>query len=88
MADDDGAGGEQLLYHTQPEREAEIQPDGVADDLGGEPVPGVAGASGYCQPTRLLTLTRRRKCSKATKLTVPAPSAAPSRPVFHRDGPP
>ena len=34
----------------------------MADDLGGEPVAGVAGASGYCHPTRLLTLTRRRKC--------------------------
>ena len=62
MADDDAAGGQQLLYHTQPEREAEIQPDGVADDLGGEPAAGVAGASGCCHPTRLLTLTRRRKC--------------------------
>jgi hypothetical protein len=27
VADDDAAGGQQLLYHTQPEREPEIQPD-------------------------------------------------------------
>ena len=41
VADDDAAGGQQLLDHTQPEREPKIQPDGVADDLGGEPVPGI-----------------------------------------------
>jgi hypothetical protein len=29
---------------AQPEREPKIQPDGVADDLGGEPVTGIAGA--------------------------------------------
>jgi hypothetical protein len=35
VANNDAAGGQQLLNHTQSEREAEIQPDGVADDLGG-----------------------------------------------------
>ena len=61
VADDDAAGGQQLLYHTQPEREPEIQPDRVADDLGGEPIAGIAGASSRRHPNRLLTLVRYRK---------------------------
>src|SRR5262249_18981507 len=65
MADDDAAGGQQLLDHAQPEREAEVQPDGVADDFGREPIPGVAGASGCRHPTRLLTPICRRKRRKA-----------------------
>jgi len=32
-----------LPHHTQPEREAEIQPDDVADDLGWEPIRGPNG---------------------------------------------
>src|ERR1700745_2651198 len=31
---------------AQPEREAEVEPDGMADDLGREAIPGVAGANG------------------------------------------
>src|SRR3984893_13355006 len=54
VADDDAAGGEQLLHHAETKREAEIQPHGMADNLGGEPISGVAGASGCCHPTRLL----------------------------------
>jgi hypothetical protein len=46
MADDDATRGQQLLHHAQPEREAEVEPDGMADDLGREAIPGVAGASG------------------------------------------
>ena len=46
MADDDAAGRQQLLDQAQPEREAEVEPDGVADDLGREPVAGVAGTGG------------------------------------------
>jgi hypothetical protein len=45
VADDDAAGGQQLLDHTQPKREADILPDGMADNLGGEPVTGIAGAA-------------------------------------------
>src|SRR3954453_17400013 len=41
VADDDAAGGQQLLDHPQAERETEIEPDGVADDLRREPVAGV-----------------------------------------------
>src|SRR5215469_2716266 len=32
--DDDTASGQQLLHHTKSEGEAEIQPHGMADDLG------------------------------------------------------
>ena len=46
VADDDAAGRQQLLDQAQPEREAEIEPDGVADDLGREAVAGVAGTGG------------------------------------------
>ena len=72
VADDDAASGQQLLHHAKTEREAEIQPYGMADDLGGEPIPGVAVASACGHPTRLLTSIRPRKPAGSTKLTVPA----------------
>jgi hypothetical protein len=68
VADDDAPGGQQLLHHAQTEREAEIQPDGVADDLGWEPIAGVADASGNRHPTRLLTPVPRRKRDSARKV--------------------
>src|ERR1051325_833219 len=43
VADDDAAGGQHLLDHAQAERESEIQPNRIADDLGWKPVAGVAG---------------------------------------------
>jgi hypothetical protein len=43
----------------------------MADDLGREPIAGIAGASEYRHPTRLLTLTRRRKCSAGHQVDVP-----------------
>jgi|SRR6516164_4355872 hypothetical protein len=61
MADDDAPRG-------QPEREAEVEPDGMADDLGRELIPGVAGASGCRHPTRLLTPACRRKRGKACQV--------------------
>src|SRR3954470_14532558 len=42
MADDDAARGQHLLDHAQAEREAEIQPDSVADHLRRETVAGIA----------------------------------------------
>src|SRR3954453_19518181 len=45
VADDDAACGQHLLDHAQAEREAEIQPDGMADDLSGKPLASVAGES-------------------------------------------
>ena len=41
MADDDAARGQHLLDHAQAEREAEIQPDSVADHLRRETVAGI-----------------------------------------------
>jgi hypothetical protein len=43
----------------------------MADDLGREPVPAVAGVSGRCHPTGLLTPASSRKRGKPDKLTVP-----------------
>src|SRR3954447_2253554 len=43
VADGDAAGGQQLLDHPQAEREAEVEPDRVADDLRREAVTGVGG---------------------------------------------
>src|SRR3954468_6141227 len=43
VADGDAARGQQLLDHPQAEREAEVEPDGVADDLRREAVAGVGG---------------------------------------------
>jgi hypothetical protein len=53
------------------EREAEVEPDGMADNLGREAIPGVAGASGCRHPTRLPTPACRRNRGKPAKLTVP-----------------
>jgi multidrug transporter EmrE-like cation transporter len=71
VADDDVTRGQQLLHHTQTEREAEIQPNGVADDLGWESIAGVAGGSGCPHPTRLPFPARPRKPPRRSKLTVP-----------------
>src|SRR5947209_16174307 len=40
----------------------------MADDLGREPIPGVAGASGCPHPTRVLTPIRSRKRGKARQV--------------------
>src|SRR5262249_43397288 len=71
MAYDHYEGGKQLLDHRQTKREPKIQPDSVADDLGGEPVTGIAGANSCRHPTRLPTSMREHK-RRAAKLTVPS----------------
>src|SRR5689334_25075001 len=71
VADDDAAGGQQLLNHAQPERKAEIQPHGVADDLGGKPMALVAGVSGGRHSTRLPSPVRQRNPAGYIKLAVP-----------------
>src|SRR3954463_2230796 len=38
VADDDAACSQHLLDHAQAEREAKVEPDSVADDLGRKPV--------------------------------------------------
>jgi len=42
IADDDTARGEQFVHHPQAEQEAEVEPDGVADDLSRKAIGGVA----------------------------------------------
>jgi hypothetical protein len=53
MADDDAAGGEDLVDMAQAEREAEIEPDSMTDDLGWEAVADIAGRGGRCHRTPL-----------------------------------
>ena len=50
MAEDDAAGGQHLLDHTQAEWEAEIQPNHVADDLGRKPLASLGGNGGRRHP--------------------------------------
>jgi hypothetical protein len=61
VANSDAASGQQLLDHPQPEREPEIQPDGVANDLAWEPITGIASASRCHHATRLPIPVRYRK---------------------------
>src|SRR3954452_9030110 len=61
MADDDAASGQHFLDHAQAQREAEIQPDRVADDLGREAIAGIAGASWYRHLRQLPALPPIRK---------------------------
>ena len=80
VADNDAAGGQQLLHHAKTEREAEIQPHRMTDDLGREPMPGVASASGCRHPIRLLTPIRRRKYPRVHQV-----DGALTRPNRYRD---
>jgi hypothetical protein len=41
MADDDAPGGQQIFDHLQAQRKSQIQPDRVANDLGGKPVTAI-----------------------------------------------
>jgi hypothetical protein len=53
VADHDAAGDQQFVQHAQALREAEIQADGVTDDLGWKPMAGVAGRGEQRHPARL-----------------------------------
>src|ERR1700730_14920623 len=72
VADDDTPSGQQFLHHAQTEWEAEIQPHGMADDLGREPVPAVSLRRSGRHPSRLLTPASPRKRGNPAKLTVPS----------------
>lgn len=52
VIDDDAAYGQDLLGHVQAERNAAIQPNGVADDLCRKVVADTAGAKGLRRPCR------------------------------------
>src|ERR1700720_4954822 len=74
VADHDAARGQQLLHHAQPEWKAEIQPHGMADNLGWKPMALVAGASGGRHSTRLSAPVSQRNPEGHVKLTVPSRS--------------
>jgi hypothetical protein len=54
VADRDATGGEDLVDMAQAERKSEVEPDGVADDLGREPMSGVAGGGAGQTHDRIL----------------------------------
>ena len=56
MADNDAAGGEDFIDVAQAEWKAEIEPDGMADDLSREAIAGVTGRGGRYHPVRLRDL--------------------------------
>jgi hypothetical protein len=71
VADNDAAGGQQLLHHAKPDREAEIQPHCMTDDLGPEPISAMR-ASACRHPIGLLTpMCPRASTAGSIKLTVP-----------------
>src|SRR4051794_20007135 len=70
VADRDAAGGQQLLDHAQAQREAEVEPDGVADDLRREPVTGVGGPDRLCHARPVAGSPPARNLPRAN-LTVP-----------------
>src|SRR4051794_31800553 len=69
MAHVDAAGGQHLCDHAQAQGKAEVEPDGVADDLAWKAVAGVGGLGGRCHagPLPVPTLSAKPR----PKLTVP-----------------
>lgn len=61
VADDDATGSQQLLHPCVDQAGSGNTANGVADDIGREPIPGVPGANRCRHPTRLLTPSCRRK---------------------------
>src|SRR3982751_4461253 len=49
----DAAGGQHLFHHAQAQRKAEVEPDGVADDLAWKAVTGIRGLGCGCHASRL-----------------------------------
>jgi hypothetical protein len=46
VTDDDAAGGQHLFDHAQAQREPEVEPNGMTDDLGRKSIAGVDGTCG------------------------------------------
>src|SRR3954471_2207522 len=42
----DAAGGQHLFHHTKAQGKAKVEPDRVADDLGGKAIAGIGGLGG------------------------------------------
>src|SRR5215213_9327795 len=61
VTDDDAACGQHLLDHAQAEREAKVEPNRMADDLGRKAVASIAGANGCRHRVRLPALLPIRK---------------------------
>ena len=61
MTNNDAMRGQRFIRHAQAEREAEVEPDGVADDLGRTAIAGVAGASRCRYPARLISFRSSRE---------------------------
>src|SRR4051794_30376406 len=70
MADRDAASREDLIHHAKAQRKAEVEPDGVADDLGWKAVTGVGRLGCGCHAGHLPVLTLSAK--PRPKLTVPS----------------
>ncbi len=79
VAHDDTARGQHLLDHPQAQRETEIEPHGVADDLRRKPVTGVAGTCGVRHAIRL-SVPRLHRKPTGLNLTVPADEIDRRRP--------
>src|ERR1700761_9645027 len=75
VADDNAACGQDLIDVPQAERKAEIEPDGVADDLGWEAVTGIVGRGRRGHRVRLRNQADLGKATslrpQPLKLTVP-----------------
>src|SRR5215207_5479352 len=70
VADRDAAGRQHLFDRAQAQRKAEVEPDGVADDLAWKAVAGVGGLGGTCHARHLPVPALPAK--PRPKLTVPA----------------
>src|ERR1700730_13172363 len=78
VADYNAAGSEQLLHHTETKREAEIEPYGMADNLGRKPIAGIAEASERRHPIRLPILVCQRKPGPQDDGALKRPEVAPA----------
>src|SRR3954463_2397573 len=77
MAHVDAAGRQPLFAHAQAQREAEVEPDGVADDLARKAVAGVGGLGCGCHARHLPVPAC--PATPRPKLTVPEPLLSPDR---------
>jgi len=84
------ACGEQLIHVPQTQGKAEVEPDGVADDLGREAIAGLARANWRCHPARLLASSGWRKPTSRQvddALALARPRFQPHHPPDHASRP-
>src|SRR3954454_7497679 len=79
----DAAGRQHLFHHAQAQRKAEVEPDGVADDLARKAVAGVGGLGGRRHagplPVPALSAKSRPKLTVPSLLSRPWLGSPPSR---------